>query len=333
MKLLSKITNKLILTLLIAGASCYAVVKLNHIDNRLHEITNSNKRFCPSQIICHFPNDPEWEVQTPPELITYINVITQQPFHWLAKGCQAYAFASQDGEYVIKFFQQHRLRELSDLAYQERPFSYIFSKSYREKIAAKLTHKKEIFSSSKLAFEEIPEESGILFAHLNRTKDILRGIRISDTSGQVYKVKSDQVSFIVQKRATYILPTISGLMKDGDVDHAKVRLDQIFDLLVSLAKKKIVDGDHALVRNNNMGFVKDRAIYIDTGHIWKDPNLNVEERVKYEFRVRLRPLYDWLNINHKELGVYYKEKTEEIIKSLQIENLASIDQTPLITSQ
>jgi hypothetical protein len=166
-------------------------------------------------------------------------------------------------------------------------------------------------------FEEAREECGFLFVHLNQTENLLRGIRLVDAQGQSHKIKPDQVSFIIQRRANYVLPTISELMKKGDLDGAKHRLDQIFDLLLTLANKGIVDGDHALIRNNNIGFIKDRAIYIDTGHVSKHPNLDVKKHMDYEFKKRLKPLQDWLTINYPELAKYYDQRHTEIILSLQ----------------
>lgn len=296
----------------VAIASFFGV-KLHRIDQKLDLMSTNTKRFHPSHVVCKFDHNPEWEVQAPEELITFVNVITQQPFHWLAKGFQAYAFLSQDGEYVLKFFQQQRLREKPFL---EKPFEYLFSKSFREKIEFKQRHREEIFSSSKLAFEEISKETGILYVHLNKTDNLLRGIRLCDSSGQAYKLKSDQVSFILQRRAHYVLPTISDHMKKGDVVQAKARLNQIFDLLLTLAKKGIVDSDYALIRNNNIGFAKDRAIYIDTGHLAKHPDLDVKKQMDYEFKKRLRPLYDWLSINYPDLAKFYEMREKEIMQSL-----------------
>jgi hypothetical protein len=61
----------------------------------------------------------------------------------------------------------------------------------------------------------------------------------------------------------------------------------VIDLLVSLARKGFADGDDALIRNNNIGLQKTQAVYIDTGHIFRAQNLDVLERMRYEFQVRL----------------------------------------------
>ena len=297
-----------------AALSVTIISKLNRIDSQLYEMTRSGKRFSPSHVVCQFDYRQDWDVDMAPELVTYVNVITQQPFHWLAKGFQAYAFESQDGEYVLKFFQQQRLKEKS---FKTNPFSFVFSKSFREKADFIQNHREEIFSSSKLAFEEIPLESGILFVHLNKTENLLRGIRISDPMGQGHKIKADEASFIIQRKATYIRSTFKEHIMKGDVAGAKRRIDQIFDLLLTLAKKGIVDGDVALIRNNNLGFTKDRAIYIDTGHLAKRADIDVKKQMDYEFKRRLKPLYDWLRIEYPQLADYYETRRHEIVTALE----------------
>lgn len=284
----------------------FTVVKVQHIGERVSLIVRPSKKFAISQFENKFEHKPEWHVECPAETIQFVNMITQQPFYYLARGFQATAFMSQDGDYVIKFFHQSRLREKS---FTEDPVGFLFKNNNEERTA----NRDEIFSSSKMCYEEFPEESGIIYVHLNRTENTIKGIKLFDSLGQSYRFQGDQTSFIVQKRAEYVLPVLKRLMKEGSVDEAKARIDQIFALMISLAEKGFVDGDIALMRNNNIGFVENRAIYIDTGHIAKQPGLNIKERMRFEFDVRLRPLYDWLKIRYPELAEYYLKRQEEIV--------------------
>lgn len=295
------------------AAMAFVIYKVERIDEKMSLLVKPAKRFNLAQIINTFPHNPEWEVQTPPETIEFVNMITQQPFYWLGKGFQATAFLSEDGDYVIKFFQLARLRETS---FKENPFGYLFSNDFRSRMDERQAHREEIFTSSKMAYEEFPEEAGILYVHLNRTDDQIKGIKLIDMTGQSYRIRGDETSFIVQKKAEYVLPTIKALMLKGDVEQAKARLNQIFDLLLTLAKKGFLDGDTALMRNNNIGLCEDRAIYIDTGHITRHANVNLHERMKFEFDVRLAPLHDWLKVRYPVLAEYFVQRQDEILNSL-----------------
>lgn len=291
----------------------YLVVKTEHMNSKLSLVVKPAKRFSLTQIISEYPFNPEWEVNTPPETVQFVNMLTQQPFYWLGKGFQATAFVSEDGDYVLKFFHQGRLKEVPFL---HNPIGFLFSKEFRDKMNERQSHREEIFSSSKMAYEEFPEESGIMYIHLNRTDDQIKGIKLHDFSGLSYRVRGDDTSFVLQKRAVYVLPTIKSLMAEGKVEEAKARINQIFDLLLTMAKKGFLDGDLALMRNNNIGFVENRAVYIDTGHITRRQNVNLKERMLFEFDVRVAPLHDWLKVRYPELAAHYKEHQAQVMSTL-----------------
>src|SRR5262249_43266848 len=72
----------------------------------------------------------------------------------------------------------------------------------------------------------------------------------------------------------------------------------------------------------NIGFVEDRAIYIDTGHITKHSNVNLRERMRFEFEVRLAPFHDWLKVRYPVLAEYFVLRQHEILSVIPSEPLA-----------
>lgn len=292
-----------------------AYLKLSKLEVTINEMSASKNPFSPANITNELESDPVIDVNASPELLAYVNVITQQPFYWLSKGFQAYAFESQDGEYVIKFFQMKRLAPAS---FWDHPIEYVFSNKFRRRMQDIIEHKKEILTSSKLVFEEAPEETGVIFVHMNKTDKLLHGVRIFDLTNQSYKIKPDTCCFLIQRKAKYVIPTLNELMKNDDLAGAQARINQIFTLLFTLAKKRLVDSDYALIRNNNIGFLSDKAIYIDTGHITKRPDLNVEEQMQREFNYRLKPLREWIRFKYPQLLSYYDTRKEEIMKEASL---------------
>lgn len=298
--------------LLALGLLGYLVLRVDRIEDMV--ATNvKRQKFSLALIKNSSPSNPEWDISHKPELVNYVNILTQQPFYWLGKGLQCCAFLSQDGEYVLKFFYQNRLQEKS---FTEEPVKYLFSKKFRNKTGSASKEREEVFSSSKLSFEEFAEESGIIYVHLNPTVGILKGIRVFDDKNQQHRVKPDVTSFIIQKKADYVAPTIVNLMNNGKVEEAKKRLNQIIDLLLTMTKKGFIDADNALIRNNNIGFTKTRAIYIDTGRITKESNVDVYKRMQYEFDTRLVPLEDWLKIGYPDLATFWQQRKQAVLASL-----------------
>jgi len=290
----------------------YVTFKIVRIEEKFTLLSRPARLFSPSQIQSKFPPRPEWDVKMSPNHDKFFYILSQQTLNWLGRGMQVIVFETQDGKYVVKFVQLGRMKENSDKGF----FQGLLSKENKEKREERLRHREEIFSSSKMAFEELQDETGIIYVHLNRTEDKLRGVKLVDRNGQSHRIRGDDASFVVQKKASCVIPVLTKLMESGDLPGAKQRVNHIFDLLLSLARKGFVDGDDALIRNNNMGFTEDRAIYIDTGHMFKAVNLDVAERMKYEFQVRLDPLEKWLNVMYPVLGEYYREKRNEIMTAL-----------------
>lgn len=290
----------------------YITLKISRIDDKMGELVRPSRLFNPHMISSNFSYRPEWDVRISKDHDSFFYVVSQQTFNWLGRGMQVVVFETQDERYVVKFFQVNRLKDPDEKGY----FARLVSGESKERALDRLNHREEIFSSSKMCFEELQEETGIVYVHLNRTRDKIHGMKLVDKFGQSHRIRGDDTCFIVQKKAKYLIPTFVSLMDKGDIAGAKRRIDQVIDLLLSLARKGFADGDDALIRNNNIGLTKERAVYIDTGHLFRAQNLDVLERMRYEFQVRLDPLEHWLNVMYPDLGDYYRSKRDETLTML-----------------
>lgn len=310
-----------IVSLFVLGLLLYIAGKIVYIDQKLAQIARPAKLFSISNIQSTFPNQKEWEVNISPELDTFFYVVSQQQFNWLGRGAQALAFESQDGRYVLKLFQVGRMKTSAN-----KPFyKSWFSSETEEKKAQRLQHREEIFTSSKLCFEELQEETGIVYVHLNRTKDKIKGVKLVDRFGQSHRIRGDDACFVLQKKAACVIPELVRLIDKGEIETAKERVDQVIDLLHTMAKKGVIDNDDALIRNNNLGFTKDRAIYIDTGHLVKHTHINVGERMRYEFNVRLDPLEKWLNWTSPEVAEHYRDTRDTLLAEYETSSSSDED--------
>jgi hypothetical protein len=290
----------------------YLVVETLRIDAKLAEMARPSRLFSPTLIESNMPHRKDWEVKLTADHDSFFYTVSQQPLYWLGRGMQVVVFQTQDEKYVVKFFQMARLKDPASHSFVKN----LVSKETKEHKDERISHREEIFHSSKMCFEELLDETGIVYVHLNRTQDKLYGIKLIDKFGQSHRIRGDNSCFVVQRKGSYLIPTICKLMDTMQIEAAKRRVDQVVDLLLSVARKGFYDGDDALIRNNNIGFTGDRAIYIDTGHLSKIDNLDVYERMKYEFQVRLDPLQKWLNVAYPELGEYYTQRRDVLLQSL-----------------
>lgn len=83
------------LTLL--GLFCIWIACLGLLD---HKFLIGNKKFSICHIYSDLPYKKSWEVKAP-----LSEEIVQQPFFYLGRGHQTYAFVSQDNRYVMKFYR------------------------------------------------------------------------------------------------------------------------------------------------------------------------------------------------------------------------------------
>jgi len=285
-------SQKRILFLVLAACSIYPIYKgINAWDRR-------NDGFAIEKIGSEYASDPKWNIAYTPQEIAKVNHLLDQPFSYLGRGFQCYAFISADGNYVLKFVRYQRLRppEIFDWL----PQIEWVKKMKQEKQELHDKRKNYIFTSFKLAYECVPHETALLYVHLNKTKGLHKRVCIRDRVGTTYEIPIDRYEFVLQQKAFLIKPTIEQLMREGKVDEAKKRIGQIFQLLTSCAKKGVLDTDGALIRKNNLGFLDDRAIYIDAGKLALKSKIK-RKKVFVKDLKRLRPFEKWLEEHYPSL--------------------------------
>lgn len=242
---------------------------------------------------------PEWEC-APPSAVEgeEISKLLDQPFYYMAKGAQAYVFASEDGTAVIKFFRLYHLRPPLWLTMVSLPA--VLQPWKVGKMLGKRDELEKDFASYRIAFEEMREETGLLYLHLNKTSHLKKNLTIFDKIGIAHSLDLDRMEFLVQKRATLVYPSIDHLMKTEGEGAAKEAISALVQLLFQRCRKGIFDKDPDL--NTNFGLIGTRPIQIDIGRFrregWKeDPVKDRDEilRITDNFR-------QWLDSTHPSLS-------------------------------
>lgn len=272
----------------------------------------ANDGFSINTIYSKLPNSPDWDIATTEKQRQEVNQILMQPFFYIGRGFQFYAFESSDGKYVVKFLRHQRLH--APVLYDWLPNCALVSTLKAKKCQKRAERVQLIFNSLKLAYENIPEETGLVYVHINKTQKQHGSVFLEDLLENQYQVPLDETEFVVQYKASFVKPTLKALMKAGKLDEAKERINQLFTLLADTAKKGIVDIDGALIRKNNVGFIQDRAIYIDTGTFVVKENANTKERFQDDLR-RLRPLYRWLAAHYPPLAAHFDKQQKKVVET------------------
>lgn len=271
------------------------------------------KKFCYRQTdgfaLCKIVSDlspkAEWAVPPlPPEEQKAILHLLDQPFHYLARGAQSFVFVSEDGQTVIKFFRIHRLRPPQWLNLLQLPFSLQPMKL--GKLLRKQAELATDFQSYVIAYQEMKEETGLLYLHLNKTTDLHQKITIHDRLNIAYELDLDQTEFLVQKRATLVYPYIEALIQKGQLEAAQNSITNLVQLLHDRYKKGIFDKDPDL--NTNFGFIDQCALQIDIGRF-----RNADSREDSDEILRITDNFrQWLDKRSPQLSSHLLQEIETI---------------------
>lgn len=230
--------------------------------------------FSVAKISSRFSYNEAFAVQEPEDLEPIKQILSQKYTH-LASGSQSYAFVSEDGKYVVKFFRmKHLTHRISDLWRPERR-----------------AHQKQnllsIFRSHKLAYEHLKQESGLVYLHLNKTKHLSLTLPVVDKWGRTHQINLDKTEFVVQEKAELIFNRLAKLRNDPAA--LQKSIGSILALVKTQCDKGIVDHDKAV--KNNYGFVGDLPIHLDIGrlHFANKP----QEVARIKARIEL-----WQQENH-----------------------------------
>lgn len=266
--------------------------------------------FALSKICSSLPYCSDWEVPPPSfEDSEKIMAMLDQPFYYLAKGAQAYVFISRDGQTVIKFFRIYHLQPPLWLNALSLPLPL---QPYKvRKIIEKRLELEKDFQSYKIAYQELKQETGLLYLHLNKTQHLKKRVTIYDKIGIAYPLDLDNMEFLIQKKASLVFPSIIDLVKTEGTHAAKEAISGLVKLLFLKCEKGIFDKDPDL--NTNFGFLHTIPIQIDVGRFRKE-----QERKKHEdYRDEVTRITDhfrqWLDKNYPSL-------TEHLLKEIQYFN-------------
>ncbi|MCB1084725.1 MAG: hypothetical protein KDK60_01335 [Chlamydiia bacterium] len=170
------------------------------------------KGFCYYKIHSLYGYDPRWDFGMPnEEQEALLDQIAQRPLTFLGSGKECYAFVTADGSLVVKFFKQKHLRTQYITNYLPIVNKYLIRK--KQKLSRRASRRKELYKSCQIAYEQFPEDTGVLYLHLTKTKTLRRPIRLITPKGAELTLKLDDMEFIVQRRAQKTSPIYAALKR------------------------------------------------------------------------------------------------------------------------
>ncbi len=258
------------------------------------------------KILSSLPFNPHLETPAlTKEELHQVEAILTQPFYFLGSGGQCYAFLSEDKAVVLKVFKHHHMRPTSFI--DNLPLPPILDKLRNENIDRRKKRLLYILGSVKISAEELKEETGVIYAHLNKTPDVFnKKITLHDKLFIKHLIDVDSLEFVLQKRADLTYPTLNALLKNNESEAAKRCIDSLLTLILTRNQKGIADNDPVIDRN--FGYIGEKAVEIDLGSFSKDPRLKDPVFCKEELLSETEKFSEWIEAHHPSLTPYLNEK-------------------------
>lgn len=242
-----------------------------------------------------------------------IKEITSQDFHYLSSGNQCYVFVSDDQEYVIKFFKMKHLTPKYWLNYLPLPWL----EKYRfEKVEKRERVRKETFDSFRIGYTEMPQQTGLLFVHFQKTHYPQDKISVIDKVGKKHVISLNSVPFVLQRKAEMIYDHINGLMNKGQKLEAISALKSILELIKERSEKGLMDKDGGI--SGNYGFIGKRPVHIDIGQVVKVDSCKEPTQYLKEISRVASKMEEWLKVHHPEVCPQFQEEVEKMINAEEI---------------
>jgi hypothetical protein len=254
---------------------------------------SKTRSFTINGISSNLAYNPKWQSKDlSEEEKNHLQSILKQKFTFYNLGGQSFVFLSQDGNYVLKFFKLYHRR----LPFWMRLIPKTYVKDKQKKKDLKLERD---FTGYTLAFNEMKEETRLVFVHLNKSEDLKLKVVIVDPIGIEHTLDMDNMEFVIQKRLTLAYEKIDELMKEGQTDKAKNAIHELIQIILTRYQKGIFDDDAAISRN--FGFDGDKAILLDPGRFRKEAHFTQRDVYLTDLNKITEDFRLWLSHKHPEL--------------------------------
>lgn len=210
---------------------------------------------------------------------SHLDRLLNQPYTYLARGKQSFAFVSKDGTTVLKFFNNRNQRKVR----------WLRSKKAKQKLEA-------TFRSYQIAADLLKNETGLLYFHPRKGVEEFSPVTIIDRLQIAHAVDINKHGFLLQKRAVLPYEYLGAL---DTIEQKK----QAIEALISLLRTKMQRGiaDHDPIIRANVGFDGNRPIQIDIGPFTHDPSLLSVENQKKALHKMTLSFKHWLEAHYPEL--------------------------------
>lgn len=270
-----------------------------------------NTGFSLDKITSTLNYDEKWEMEPltigqREQLFTHV---FSQTYYHLASGKLCYAFVSQDRQFVIKFF---KMRHLSNFWLDGFAFPFTQKFGFKKKESAQFMIER-IFESYKNAYQSMRKETGLLYLHFNKVRELKAKITLIDSKGKKYLVDLDKVEFVVQKQADKVIDHLNHLLREKKFEDLYDSIHSLLKLIAVRCEKGFAD--HHIGIRSHFGFVGNTAIQIDCATLTRDSSMKYPLNFRQELMHVAELLNVWAQAHYPEMTLFIQQEAQKIINN------------------
>jgi len=260
--------------------------------------------FDPDELVIPSPPGSKWDTSALEQNFP-INTFLKQKFQYLGKGHQAFVFASEDGEYVVKLFKPHYPHiELfgKSFNFTTLPFSRWLYRTFLPNDFAQ-GKKRDLISyyNAKTIFQE---ESLTEYVHLTATSHITEKLRLFDKIHIARELDPNTTCFVIQKRVEPLNSVFTRLLKEGKSDEIRVIMQGLKKLLLRRAELGLYKPSHKF--HVNFGCYGLTPVQLDIGNLVTPQDLDLD-LPSMDGQVSLQRLKAWADLRYPALSPFVDE--------------------------
>jgi hypothetical protein len=265
-------------------------------------IEQANGSFRLAKTMIDVPFNSAWESEPPsPELC----MVLARPFFYLGRGAQAFVFASEDGQYVIKLFRSSP---------KIHPWRQCIRKNFLKRRDRRTAEQKIqlLFGACKLAYTKAPDLTGLQYIHLNATKDLPTNTYLVNRMGRKIPVDLNRCRFAIQKKGLSVSQTFAEAIREKDKEKYLRLANSFVSLVQKRASRNICNLDKKM--GENFGFLGETAIEWDFGNYAANESLQEKSLREAEIQIFTRNFQEFLDrtspdwqVMLTESGVRFKD--------------------------
>ncbi len=236
-----------------------------------------------------------------PEQLKLLSSIFSEPFYYLAKGSQSYAFQNKDKSLILKLFKCHHWNDGSWA--EDLPVPNLAQKWLNSLVVRRQKRVANTRNSFQIVHESLMAECGVLYMQETPSTSYDLQITIIDGAKREHILHASQISFTVQQKGKLIFPTLAEWLANGQIEEAKQGISSLVALIYRRCQKGIYDLDPDI--HKNAGFIGTKAIFIDIGGFQTRESLINRDETLWEIKRCLKQLGTWIEQHAPNLNDFY----------------------------